>query len=163
MLYSIEVIFDHDGSCHSTLVLFAHSMLCPRGYLRIPWSIFNPPHCFEPSCCTYAMLSHFSCVRLCVTPQMAAHQAPPSLGFSRQEHWSGLPFSFSNAWKWKVKMKSLSHVWLLATPRTAAYQAPRSMGFSRQEYWSGVPLPSPNLTYRWNLKKPNPQKQRSGL
>ena len=39
-----------------------------------------------------AMLSHFSHVRLCSTPEMAAHQAPPSLGFSRQEHWSGLPF-----------------------------------------------------------------------
>ena len=38
------------------------------------------------------LLSHFSRVRLCVTPQTAAHQAPPSLGFSRQEHWSGLPF-----------------------------------------------------------------------
>ena len=53
--------------------------------------------------------------------------------------------SFSNAWKWKVKGKSLSRVRLLATPRTAAHQAPLSMGFSRQEYWSGVPLPS---TYR---------------
>ena len=49
--------------------------------------------------------------------------------------------SFSNAWKWKVKVKSLSCVWILATPWTAAYQAPLSMGFSRQEYWSGVPLP----------------------
>ena len=38
------------------------------------------------------LLSRFSRVRLCVTPWMAAHQAPPSLGFSRQEHWSGLPF-----------------------------------------------------------------------
>ena len=47
--------------------------------------------------------------------------------------------SFSNAWKWKVKVKSLSHVRLLAIPRTAAYQAP----LSRQEYWSGVLLPSP--------------------
>ena len=53
--------------------------------------------------------------------------------------------SFSNAWKWKVKMKSLSRVWLLATPWTAAYQTPPSMGFSRQEYWSGLPLPSSNL------------------
>ena len=51
--------------------------------------------------------------------------------------------SFSNAWKWKVKEKSLSRVWLLVTPWTAAHQAPPSMGFSRQEYWSGVPLPSP--------------------
>ena len=50
--------------------------------------------------------------------------------------------SFSNAWKWKVKVKSLSCVRLFATTWTAAYQAPPSMGFSRQEYWSGVPLPS---------------------
>ena len=47
--------------------------------------------------------------------------------------------SFSNAWKWKVKVKSLSCVQLFATPWTAAHQAPPSMGFSRQEYWSGVP------------------------
>ena len=38
------------------------------------------------------LLSRFSCLRLCATPQMAAHQAPLSLGFTRQEHWSGLPF-----------------------------------------------------------------------
>ena len=50
--------------------------------------------------------------------------------------------SFSNAWKWKVKVKSLSRAQLLATPWTGAYQAPPSMGISRQEYWSGVPLPS---------------------
>ena len=54
--------------------------------------------------------------------------------------------SFSNAWKWKEKVKSLSRVRLLATPWTAAHQAPPSMGFSRQEYWSGVPLPSPKTT-----------------
>ena len=51
--------------------------------------------------------------------------------------------SFSNAWKWKVKVKSLSHVRPLATPWSAAYQAPPSVGFSRQEYWSVLPLPSP--------------------
>ena len=66
-----------------------------------------------------------SCPTLC-DPRGGAHQAPPSLGFSGQEHWSGLPFS--NAWKW-------SRVWLLATPWTAAYQASPSMGFSRQEYY----------------------------
>ena len=55
----------------------------------------------------------------------------------------GVAISFSNAWKWKVKVKSLSYVRLLATLWTAAYQAPLSMGFSRQEYWSGLPLPSP--------------------
>ena len=53
--------------------------------------------------------------------------------------------SFSNVWKWKVKVKSLSRVRLLATPWTAAYQAPLSTGFSRQEHWSGVPLPSPGV------------------
>ena len=52
--------------------------------------------------------------------------------------------SFSKAWKWKVKVKSLSRVRLFKTPWTAAHQAPLSMGFSRQEYWSRVPLPSPN-------------------
>ena len=51
--------------------------------------------------------------------------------------------SFSNAWKWKVKVKSLSRVWLFTTPCTAAYQAPPSMRCPRREYWSGVPLPSP--------------------
>ena len=87
------------------------------------------------------LLSHFSHVRLCVTPWMAAHQAPPSLGFSRQELWSGLPFPSPMHESEKVKVKSLSCVQLFATPWTAAYQAPPSMGFSRQEYWSGVPLP----------------------
>ena len=50
--------------------------------------------------------------------------------------------SFSNAWKWKVKVKSLSYVRLFVTPWTAAHQAPWSMGPSGQEYWRGVPLPS---------------------
>ena len=70
---------------------------------------------------------------------MAAHQAPPSLGFSRQEHWSGLPFP--------SPMKSESEVAqlcpLFVTPWTVAYQASPSMGFSRQECWCGVPFPSP--------------------
>ena len=64
----------------------------------------------------------------------------PGILQARTLEWVAI--SFSNAWKWKVKAKSLSRVRLLATPWTAAYQAPPSMGFSRQEYWSGVPLPS---------------------
>ena len=92
------------------------------------------------------LLSCFSHVWLCATPQKAAHQAPLSLGFSRQEHWSGLPFPSpvheSEKWKWKGKVKSLSRARLFTTPWTVAYQAPPPMGFSRQEYWSGVPLPS---------------------
>ena len=90
-------------------------------------------------------LSLFSHVQLCVTPQTAAHQAPPSQRFSRQEHWSGLPFLLQcmkvESEKWK-RSRSLSRVQLLATPWNAAYQAPPSKGFSRQEYWSGLPLPS---------------------
>ena len=62
----------------------------------------------------------------------------------------------SNAWKWKAKVRSLSHIWFFGTPWTAAYQAPPSMGFSRQEYWSGVPLPSPIC--RWH--HPYGRKQR---
>ena len=58
-----------------------------------------------------------------------------------------IAISFSNAWKWKVKAKSLSRVRLFVTPWTAVHQAPPSMGFSRQEYWSGVPLPSPILAF----------------
>ena len=70
-----------------------------------------------------------SCPTLCNSID-AAHQAPPSLGFSRQEHWSELPaIASSNAWKWKVKVKSFSRVWLFVTPWTAAYQAPPLMGF----------------------------------
>ena len=56
------------------------------------------------------LLSRFSRVRLCATPEMAAHQAPPSLGFSRQEHWSGLPFPSpvheSEKWKWSRSVVS---------------------------------------------------------
>ena len=65
----------------------------------------------------------------------------PGILQARTLEW--VTISFSNAWKWKVKVKSLSRVRLLATPWTVAYQAPPSMGFSRQEYWSGVPSPSP--------------------
>ena len=65
----------------------------------------------------------------------------PEILQARTLEWVAI--SFSNAWKWKVKVKSLSHVRLSATPWTAAYQAPQSMGFSRQEYWSGMPLLSP--------------------
>ena len=72
------------------------------------------------------------------------------LPWARTLEWVAI--SFSNAWKWKVKVKPLSRVRLLATPWTAAYQA-LPMGFSRQEYWSGVPLPSlpKTLSNKWLL------------
>ena len=116
------------------------------------------------------MLSLSNCVRLFVTQW--THQVPLSVGFSKQEYWSGLscpppgdlpnprtkpmPLTspalasrlFTTRATWEDPMLLLllscfSRVWLVETPWTAAYQAPLSMGFSRQEYWSGLPLASP--------------------
>ena len=67
----------------------------------------------------------------------------PGILQARTLEWVAI--SFSSAWKWKVKVKLLSRVWLLVTPWTAAYQAPLAMRFSRQEYWSGLPVPSPPI------------------
>ena len=83
-----------------------------------------------------------SCPTLCdPTDGTPPGTAIPGIIQARTPEWVAI--SFSNAWKWKVKVKFLSHVRLLATPWTAAYQASPSMGFFMQEYWSGVPLPSP--------------------
>ena len=84
----------------------------------------------------------------CPTPCDHIDSSPPGSpirGILQARTLEWVAISFSNAWKWNVKVKSLSHVWLFVTPWTAAYQAPPSMGFSRQEFWSGVPLPSPNV------------------
>ena len=75
---------------------------------------------------------------------MAAHQAPLSLGFSRQEHWSQLPFP-SPVHESEVKVKSLNVSDSSWPSWTAAHQVPPSMGFYRQEYWSGMPSPSPSI------------------
>ena len=83
-----------------------------------------------------------SCPTLC-NPRDGSPPGSPVPGILQARTLEWVAISFSNAWKWKVKVKSLSRVRLLGTPWTAAYQAPPSMGFSRQEYWSGVPLPSP--------------------
>ena len=83
-----------------------------------------------------------SCPTLC-DPIDGSPPGSPVPGILQARTLEWVAISFSNAWKWKLKVKSLSHVPLLDTPWTAAYQAPLPMGFSRQEYWSGVPLPSP--------------------
>ena len=91
---------------------------------------------------TAAAKSLQSCPTLCNPIDGSPPGSPvPGILQARILEWAAI--SFSNAWKWKLKVKLLSHVRLLATSWTAAYQAPLSMGFSRQEYWSGVPLPSP--------------------
>ena len=82
-----------------------------------------------------------SCPTLC-DPRDGSPPGSPVPGILQARTLEWVAISFSNAWKWKVKVKSLSHVPLLATSWTAAHQAPLSMGFSRQEYWSEVPLPS---------------------
>jgi len=94
-----------------------------------------------------------SCLTLCDPIDGSPPGSPvPGILQARTVEWVAI--SFSNAWKGKMKVKSLSRVQLFTTPQSAAYQAPLSMGFSRQECWSGVPLPSPNgglslTTFLW--------------
>ena len=102
------------------------------GYCEKPTEIYWPFSSKTPIDTTsiwlllLLLLSCFSRVQLCAIPETAAHQAPPSPGFSRQEHWSGLPFPSpmheSEKWKWS----SFSCIRLFATPWTAAHQAPPS-------------------------------------
>ena len=83
-----------------------------------------------------------SCLTLCdPIDSSPPGSTVPGILQARTLEWAAI--SFSNAWKWKVKVKSLSRVQLSVTPWTTAYQASPSMGFSRQEYWSGLPLPVP--------------------
>ena len=89
-----------------------------------------------------AAKSLLSCPTLC-DPIDGSPPGSPVPGILQARTLEWVAISFSNVWKWEVKVKSLSCVRLFAIPWTAAYQAPPSMGFSRQDYWSGVPLPSP--------------------
>ena len=113
--------------------------MCASQYnaLRRIWHYF----CWK--CIAAAKLLQ-SCPTLCDPIHSSPPGSPiPGILQAGTLEWGAI--SFSNAWKWKVNVKSLSHVQLLSTPWTAAYQAPPSMGFSRQEYWSGVPLHYLNL------------------
>ena len=89
----------------------------------------------------YAAKSLQLCPTLC-DPIDGSPPGSPISGILQAKTLEWVAISFSNAWKWKVKVKLLSRVRLSVTPGTAAYQAPPFMGFSRQEYWSGVPTPS---------------------
>ena len=89
-----------------------------------------------------------SCPTLC-DPIDGSPPGSPIPGILQARTLEWVAISFSNAWKWKVKVKSLSCVRLSATPWTVAHQAPPSMGFSRQEYWSGMPSPS----LQWGLTR----------
>ena len=98
---------------------------------------------------TFSAAAAAKSLQLCPTLCDPINGSPPGFpvpGILQARTLEWVAISFSNAWKWEVKVKLLSRVRLLATAWTTAYQAPPSMGFSRQEYWSGVPLPSPPLS-----------------
>ena len=91
--------------------------------------------------CLLAGKSLQSCPTLCdPIDGSPPGSAVPGILQERTMEWVAI--YFSNAWKWKVKVKWLSRVLLFTTPWTATHQAPPPRGFSRQEYWSGVPLPA---------------------
>ena len=105
------------------------------------WLVSFKIHCNNWSTAAAAK-SRQSCLILCNSIDGSPPgSSVPGILRARTVEWVAI--SFSSAWKWKVKVKSLSRVRLFVTPWIVAYQAPPSMGFSRQEYWSGVPLPSP--------------------
>ena len=110
----------------------------------------NRPFLPIPHFAAAAAKSLQSCPTLC-DPIDGSPPGSPTPGILQARTLEWVAISFSNAWKWKVKVKSLSHVRLFETPWTAAHQAPPSMGFSRQEYWSGVPLPSPYLVTEYYI------------
>ena len=124
---------------HHLFVPISISKLHPYRYLftLLPNIMFT-----APAAAAAAAKSLQSCSTLCdpIDGSLPGSPVPGTLQ-ARTLEWVAI--SFSNAWKWKGKVKLLSRVRLLVTPWTAAYQAPLSMGFSRQEYWIGVPLPSP--------------------
>ena len=115
------------------------------------WLLILPERKISSVFAAAAAKSLHLCPTLCDLRDGSPPGSPvPGILQARTLEWVAI--SFPNAWKWKVKVKPLSRVWLLATPWTAAHQAPPSMGFSRQEYWSGVPLPSPVSDSRFHQK-----------
>ena len=119
----------------------------PRAWSLSPF-LFHP-HSLPVFSCKHnlcAAAAAAKSLQLCPTLCGPTDGSPPGFpvpGILQARTLEWVAISFSNAWRWKVKVKSLSPVRLWATPWTAAYRSPPSMGFSRQEYWSGVPSPSP--------------------
>ena len=105
------------------------------------------------------------CLTLC-NPIDSSPPGSPIPGILQARTLEWVAISFSSAWKWKVKVKLLSHVRLFRTPWTAAHQAPPSLGFSRQEHWSGLPFPSPvheSETWKWICSVMSDSSGRHGL
>ena len=118
-------------------VVYILSLFIKRNWTKIYGACF---HLYEALLLLWLSLQSWP--TLC-DPRDGSPPGSPIPGILQARTLEWVAISFSKAWKWKVTVKSLSHVWLFETPWTSAYQAPPSMGFSRQEYWSGVPLPSP--------------------
>ena len=104
-----------------------------------------------------------SCLTLCdPIDDSPPGSSVPGILQARILEWVAI--SSSNAWKWKVKVKSLSRVRLFSTPWSAAYQAPPPMGFSKQEYWSGLPFHSPmHESEKWSRSDMSDPQQPHGL
>ena len=134
-------------------------LLCLLQLVTLPaCSLMSAPLCQLLYSAAAAAKSLQSCLTLCdPIDGSPPGSAIPGILQARTLEWVAIAFSI--VWKWKVKVKSLSHVRLIVTPWTAAYQAPPSMGFSRQQYWSGLPLPSPLysstilLEFPWWLRR----------
>ena len=117
---------------------FASSQITISRCMTLQWSFVIKCSVRVGVAAAAAAKSLQSCPTLCDPIDGSPPGFPvPAVLQARTLEWVAI--SFSNVWKWKGKVKSLSHVRLLATPWTAAYQAPPSMGFSGQKYWSGVP------------------------
>ena len=128
-------ILYHCASGNPTYKWYSVIFVFLSNILHLVWSAL------DPSAAAAAAKSLQSCPTLCDPIDGNPPGSPvPGILQSRTLEWVAI--SFSNAWKWKVKVKSLSRVRLFTTPWTAVHQAPPSMGFSRQEYRSGVPVSS---------------------
>ena len=133
--------------CHTLLQgIFPTQSACIVGRFFTNWASWKAWFGYERCSKSWTAAAAAKSLQLCPTlcdPTDGSPPGSPVSGILQARTLEWVAISFSNAWKWKVKVKSLSRVQLLATPWSAAYQAPPSMGFSRQDYWSGVPLPSP--------------------
>ena len=127
-------------SVYSLYVTSCFRLILPR---RLHHIEYGTPRANSVAAAAAAAKSPQSCLTLC-DPKDGSLPSFPVPGILQARTLEWVAISFSNAWKWKGKVKSLSRVRLFATPWTAAYQAPPSMGSSRQEHWSGMPLPSPS-------------------
>ena len=132
-----------NNPCSEEVVFQLKRISIPKGHLAMSGDVVD---CLNSAAAAAKSLQ--SCLTLW-DPIDGSPPGSPAPGILQARTLKWVAISFSNAWKWKVKVKSLSRVRLFETPWTAAYQAPPSMEFSRQEYWSGVPLPSPCLNSGW--------------